>query len=331
MTATRNLSVYLEEHTTSGRIDGKLAKLLMATASACRQISDVIRRGALGDVLGSAGSENIQGETQKKLDVIANDVMVDLLAESGVVAGLASEEMEAPVVIDGGADRPYLALFDPLDGSSNIDVNISVGTIFSVLRHPAPGTPPQVDAFLQPGARQVCAGFTVYGPATVMVLTLGDGTDTFTLDPESGEFVLTTTGITIPAETKEFAINASNQRFWEEPVQRYIADCLAGTAGPRGKNFNMRWVASMVADVYRVLSRGGVFMYPKDHKDPSKPGKLRLMYEANPMSLIVTQAGGAASTAREDILGIQPEALHQRVPVVLGSKNEVLEVTRYHG
>ncbi len=331
MNTTRSLADYLDELQESGRIDADLVTLLQATASACGAIAGAIRQGALGNVLGSAGSENVQGETQKKLDVLSNDLMVERLAASGVVAGLASEEMEDPVIIDNGAARPYLALFDPLDGSSNIDVNISVGTIFSILRHPSPGTPPDTNAFLQSGSQQLCAGFTVYGPATVMVLTLGDGADAFTLNAESGEFLLTGQGITIPPDTKEFAINASNQRFWEEPVQRYIGECLAGVDGPRGKNFNMRWVASMVADVYRVLSRGGIFMYPKDNKDPTKPGKLRLMYEANPMSFIVEQAGGAASTARQRILEIQPEGLHQRVPVVLGSRNEVERVRDYHG
>ena len=326
MNTTPSFSAYLAQR----HVDTALGTLLTVTARTCGEIATAIRHGALGGVLGSAGSENVQGETQKKLDVIANDLMVQRLGETGVVAGLASEEMEDPVAIRGSERQPYLALFDPLDGSSNIDVNISVGTIFSILRHPSPGSAPDEAAFLQPGSQQLCAGFTVYGPATVLVLTLGNGADLFTLDPGSGEFLLTRSGIEIPAETKEFAINASNQRFWEEPVQRYIADCLAGSDGPRGKNFNMRWVASMVADVYRVLSRGGVFMYPKDRKDPSKPGKLRLMYEANPMSMIVEQAAGAASTGRRRILEIEPETLHQRVPVVLGSRHEVEQVEHYH-
>lgn len=327
----KTLADCVKEQVATGQIDPSLATLLLASGRVCAAIAQTLHRGALENLLGSAESENVQGEIQKKLDVIANDLMVEALQATGVVAGLASEEMADPLPIPGCEQAPYLALFDPLDGSSNVDVNISVGTIFSVLRHPEPGSPPRVADFLQPGKAQLCAGFTVYGPATVMVLTLGRGADAFTLDSATGDFVLTRAGIDIPADTREFAINASNQRFWEPPVQRYIRECLAGSGGPREKNFNMRWVASMVADVYRVLSRGGIFMYPKDTKDPTKPGKLRLMYEANPMSLIVEQAGGAASTGRERILDIRPGELHQRVPVILGSRNEVAVVGAYHG
>jgi len=221
-------------------------------------------------------------------------------------------------------------LFDPLDGSSNVDVNISVGSIFSILRAPVPNRPAGLNDFLQPGVKQVCAGYALYGSSTMLVLTLGHGVNGFTLDREVGEFILTHPNMTIPEDTREFAINASNRRFWEPPVQRYVEECLAGKEGPRGKDFNMRWVASMVAEVHRILTRGGIFMYPRDTKDPAKPGKLRLMYEANPMALIVEQAGGAASTGYERILDIQPEGLHQRVPVILGSKNEVEVVVSYH-
>ncbi|MBU6478636.1 MAG: class 1 fructose-bisphosphatase, partial [Xanthomonadaceae bacterium] len=223
-----------------------------------------------------------------------------------------------------------LLLFDPLDGSSNIDVNISVGTIFSVLRCPEGVTHATEKDFLQPGTRQVAAGYCVYGPSTLLVLTTGHGVNVFTLDREVGSFRLTRANATIPEDTSEFAVNMSNQRYWEAPMQRYVADMLAGKAGPRGRDFNMRWVASMVADVHRILTRGGIFIYPLDEKVKSNGGKLRLMYEANPMSFIVEQAGGAATTGRSRILDVQPTQLHQRVPVFLGSKHEVETAAKYH-
>jgi len=265
--------------------------------------------------------------------VLSNEILMEANVWGGNLAAFASEEVERPVPITEPYKRgEYLLLIDPLDGSSNIDVNISVGTIFSVLR--CPKTPegkycePEEQAFLQPGSRQIAAGFAVYGPTTVFILTVGDGVHAFTLDRETYTFVLTHPEIRIPTETAEFAINASNMRRWEPPVKRYIDECLAGTEGPRGKDFNMRWVASMVADVFRVLSRGGIFMYPRDAKN--KDGRLRLMYEANPMAFIVEQAGGAATDGSKRILGLQPKGLHQRVAVVLGSKNEVERVTSYH-
>jgi fructose-1,6-bisphosphatase I len=273
----------------------------------------------------------VQGEAQKKLDVIANEILLEANEWGGHLAAMASEEMEGPHAIPHRFPKgEYLLLFDPLDGSSNIDVNVSVGTIFSVLRCPEGIDPTSEEAFLQPGTAQVCAGFAVFGPSTVLVLTMGQGVHAFTLDREVGSFVLTREDIRIPADTREFAINMSNQRHWEPPVQRYIGELLAGKTGPRGEDFNMRWVASMVADVYRILSRGGIFLYPRDTRDPKKPGRLRLMYEANPMAMIVEQAGGAATTGRERILDVPPSALHQRVAVILGSKNEVDRVTGYH-
>lgn len=312
-------------------IPGDLVDLVCEIARACKSIGRSIDRAGLAGGLGSAGTRNVQGETQKKLDVLSNDILVEIVGGCGLVAGVVSEEMDQPfTVAKPGRGGNYLALFDPLDGSSNIDVNISVGTIFSVLPNPQPGSTPDSRDFLQAGRDQVCAGFVLYGPATVLVLTTGQGTDAFTLDSAVGEFMLSRQAIAIPADTQEFAINASNQRFWELPVQRYIEECLLGDTGPRGKNFNMRWVASMVADVYRVLWRGGVFLYPKDNKDPTKAGKLRLMYEANPMGLLVEQAGGGASTGRRRILDIEPEHLHQRVPVVLGSSAEVALLDSYH-
>ncbi|BAZ93254.1 fructose-1,6-bisphosphatase [Thiohalobacter thiocyanaticus] len=312
---------------------GDFTSLLNDTLTACKKIACAVNRGGLIGILGSADTENVQGETQKKLDVISNDVMVDALEWTGHLAGMASEEMDDPLPIP--AEYPkgkYLMLFDPLDGSSNIDVNVSVGTIFSILRAPEGCDNPTVEDFLQPGTQQVCAGYAIYGPATMLVLTTGHGVNGFTLDRSIGEFILSHPNMTIPEETGEFAINMSNQRFWEAPVKRYVDECIAGSEGPRGRDFNMRWIASMVAEVHRILTRGGVFMYPIDEKIKAKgqDGKLRLMYEANPMGFIVEQAGGAASTGRERIMEIQPNGLHQRVPVVLGSKNEVERVEEYH-
>jgi fructose-1,6-bisphosphatase I len=314
-------------------INADLRLLLETIARACKAISTRVSKGALADGHGSAGTSNIQGEVQKKLDVLSNEILLEANEWGGNLAALASEEMENPSPIPTHYPRgEYLLLFDPLDGSSNIDVNISVGTIFSILRCPklADGKycEPDEKAFLQAGRNQVAAGFAVYGPTTVFVLTVGDGTHAFTLDRETFTFVLTHPDIRIPPDTQEFAINVSNRRRWEAPVRRYIDECLAGEEGPRGKDFNMRWVASMVADVFRVLSRGGIFMYPRDAKN--RDGRLRLMYEANPMAMIVEQAGGAATDGRTPILDLKPKGLHQRVAVVLGSRNEVERVATYH-
>jgi fructose-1,6-bisphosphatase I len=321
----------IEEQRRIPGASGDFTGLLSDIVSACKQIAHQVNKGALIGVLGGAGSENIQGEAQKKLDVITNDIMINSLSWSGHLAGMASEEMDDMFPIPAQFPRgKYLITFDPLDGSSNIDVNISVGTIFSILRCPEGVTNPTAKDFLQPGTKQVCAGYALYGPNTMLVLTTGHGVNGFTLDRDVGEFYLTHPNMTIPADTAEFAINMSNQRFWEKPVQRYVEECVKGKDGGREKNFNMRWVASMVAEVHRILTRGGIFMYQFDTKDPTKPGKLRLMYEANPMSFIVDQAGGASSTGRQRIMEIQPEGLHQRVPVILGSKNEVERVVGYH-
>jgi fructose-1,6-bisphosphatase I len=326
----------IEEQRARQHLNADLRLLIEVVARACKSISIAIGKGALGGVLGEAGtadsiSMNIQGEAQKKLDVLSNEILLEANAWGGHLAGLASEEMDHSQPISDVYPRGnYLLLFDPLDGSSNIDVNISVGTIFSVLRCADGVTTPGDEHFLQAGTRQVAAGYTVYGPSTLLVLTLGHGTHVFTLDRELGSFVLTQRDVQIPADTKEFAINMSNQRHWEKPVQRYIGDLLSGKEGPRGKDFNMRWVASMVADVHRILTRGGIFIYPLDAKIAHQGGKLRLMYEANPMAFIVEQAGGAASTGRERIMELAPTQLHQRVPVFLGSKNEVEAAVAYH-
>lgn len=332
MENTITLKQYLVQAQLAGQsIDAHLIDLLDDVASACKEIHDAVNHGALYGVLGSAESENIQGETQKKLDVMSNEMFIRRTEASGNVAGLASEEEEDVYSIPSQYPKgPYLMYFDPLDGSSNIDVNITVGSIFSIVKCPAGVTDPKINDYLIEGTKQVCAGFTLYGPSTLMILTIGNGVVGFTLDPGTGEFKMTHKKISIPAETAEFAVNMSNRRYWEEPVQRYIEECIMGKDGGREKNFNMRWVASMVGEVYRILTRGGIFLYPFDTKDPAKPGKLRLMYEANPMSFIVEQAGGASSTGRERIMEIKPNAIHQRVPVILGSKNEVERVVSYH-
>ena len=327
------LSQYLIQCQRAGKINADLRLLIETIARACKAISTRVNKGALADGHGAAGMQNVQGEAVQKLDVMSNEILLEANEWGGNLAALASEEMEEPRPIPTHFPKgEYLLLFDPLDGSSNIDVNISVGTIFSVLRCPkmADGSlcEPDESAFLQPGNRQVAAGFAVYGPTTTLVLTVGDGAQGFTLDRETYTFVLTHPEIRVPADTAEFAINMSNQRRWEPPVRRYIDECLAGKDGARGKDFNMRWVASMVADVFRVLSRGGIFMYPRDAKN--KDGRLRLMYEANPMAFIVEQAGGAASDGATRILDIQPKGLHQRSAVILGSKNEVERATSYH-
>ena len=325
---TRHL---VEKQRVDGHIPAQLRLLLEVVARACKGISHAVNKGALGGVLGSAGSENVQGEVQKKLDIIANEVLIEANEWGGHLAAMASEEMDAIHVVPNRYPKgEYLLLFDPLDGSSNIDVNVSIGTIFSVLKMPDGDRGVEEQDFLQPGECQVAAGYRVYGPQTTLVLTVGDGVDMFTLDREQGSFILTQEGIRVPEDTREFAINMSNLRHWDTPVKRYIDECLAGRDGPRGKDFNMRWVASMVADVHRILTRGGIFMYPWDKREPNKPGKLRLMYEANPMGWLVEQAGGAATNGRQRILELQPKQLHERVSVILGSKNEVERVTRYH-
>ena len=327
-----SLTRYLvEQQHNEGHIPAQLRLLLEVVARACKSISQAVNKGALGNVLGTADSENVQGEVQKKLDIIANEVLIEANEWGGHLAAMASEEMEGIYLVPNRYPQgEYLLLFDPLDGSSNIDVNVSIGTIFSVLRKADDDRGVEESDFLQAGRQQVAAGYCVYGPQTTLVLTVGDGVAMFTLDREQGSFVLIEENVQIPEDTKEFAINMSNMRHWDAPVKRYIDECLAGKEGPRGKDFNMRWVASMVADVHRILTRGGIFMYPWDKREPNKPGKLRLMYEANPMAWLIEQAGGAATNGRERIMDVQPTQLHERVSVILGSKNEVERVTQYH-
>jgi len=316
---------------------GDFNALLQDVALACKVIARAVAHGGLEDAGAGeqGGNVNVQGETQKPLDVISNQVFTRTNESGGYCAGLASEEMEEPHQIPPPYSRgKYLLMFDPLDGSSNIDVNVSVGTIFSVLRAPRDVLDSHRDVteadFLQAGSSQVAAGYALYGPTTMLVLSVGNGVAAFTLDPGLGEFVLTHPHIQVPADTQEFAINASNARFWEAPVKRYVDECLAGKSGARGKDFNMRWIASMVAEAHRILMRGGVFLYPRDMKQPPKPGRLRLLYEANPIGFIIEQAGGRASTGRGAVLEVQPAALHERIGLVFGSKNEVERIERYH-
>ncbi len=332
MTKKISLTRYLvEQQRQDGHIPPELRLLLEVVARACKRISQAVSKGALGDVMGSAESENVQGEMQKKLDIIANEVLIEANEWGGHLAAMASEEMEGIHVVPNRYPQgEYLLLFDPLDGSSNIDVNVSIGTIFSVLVKPE-GVGVSEQDFFQCGTNQVAAGYCVFGPQTTLVLTVGDGVAVFTLDREQGSFILTQENLQIPADTKEFAINMSNQRHWDAPVKRYIDECLQGTTGPRSKDFNMRWVGSMVADVHRILTRGGIFLYPWDSREPEKPGKLRLMYEANPMAWLVEQAGGAATNGKQRILDVIPTKLHERVSVFLGSKNEVERITSYYG
>ena len=337
----------IEERRRYPQASGDLNAVILDVALACKAIARAVAMGRLGEdpqhAMGlcgglqaaPGGAVNVQGEVQKPLDVLSNEIFVRMNESSGNLAAMASEEMEAPHQIPAGSPRgKYLLVFDPLDGSSNIEVNVSVGSIFSILRAPGDlvesGRPATVDDFLQAGSHQVAAGYAIYGPTTQLVLTVGNGVAVFTLDPFLGEFLLTERQIQVPTACQEFAINSSNRRFWEPPVKRYVDECLAGQAGPRGKDFNMRWIASMVAEAHRILMRGGVFMYPRDTRDPSRPGRLRLLYEANPVAMIMEQAGGQASTGRQPILGVKPSGLHQRIGLVFGSRDEVERIENYH-
>ncbi|MBP6223460.1 MAG: class 1 fructose-bisphosphatase [Rhizobacter sp.] len=327
----------IEERRLAPEASGDLNALITAVSLACKAISRRVAYGALATgsdaatAASQAGNLNVQGEEQKPLDILSNQMFLRANEWGGHVAGMVSEEMEEMYTLPAGYPRgKYLLLFDPLDGSSNIDVNVAVGSIFSVLRAVTPEQDPKTGDFLQPGTRQVCAGYAIYGPSTMLVLSMGRGTHAFTLDPLLGEWVLSHPNLQIPKKTREFAINASNSRFWEPAVKRYVDECLAGKIGPRGADFNMRWIASLVAETHRILMRGGVFMYPRDTKDPSKSGRLRLLYEANPISMLIEQAGGSASTGRTRLLDVQPESLHQRIGFVFGSSDEVERIETYH-
>ena len=327
-----SLTQYLVEvQRQKGLIPGELRLLLEVVARACKRISQAVGKGALNNNLGDVGTQNVQGETQKKLDVIANDTLLEANLWGGQLAAIASEEMDQPFTIpDRYPKGEFLLLFDPLDGSSNIDINSVVGTIFSVLRAPEGVKEPSEKDFLRPGSEQVAAGYAIYGPSTMLVMTVGDGVAAFTLDREIGAWYLTERGYRVPEATQEFAINMSNRRHWYPPVRKYIDELLDGKTGPRGKDYNMRWIAALVAEIHRIMNRGGVFMYPADLRTPDRPGRLRLLYEANPMAMLMEQAGGAATDGRQRILDIQPTSLHQRVPLFIGAKEEVEQVTKYH-
>lgn len=319
-----NLSEFLVKQQTTL----PLTRIIETIASVGVEISQLLQKGALSNILGSAGNENVQGETQQKLDVIANDLLLNALANNPHCAGVASEELDHATAAHQNGE--CLVLFDPLDGSSNIDINMAVGTIFSILPNTAQDKVVEDTDFLQKGTEQLAAGYIIYGPSTMMALTLKAGVIMFALNPDNQQWQLVKENISIAEDTQEYAINASNHRFWQPAMQQYINELMAGKDGVRGKNYNTRWVAAMVADVHRILCRGGIFMYPYDNKDPKKAGKLRLMYEANPMSLLIEQAGGLSTDATRRILDINPEHIHQRIPVVLGAKNEVLYVQNLH-
>lgn len=327
MDISKNLMLSLNQAFEQSQVDPHLVSVVDSITITCKNIAERLRGGALSGLYGSAEQENVQGEIQKKLDVISNDLLKQALLANRNVAGIASEEEEQAIA--GNAEGQYLVTFDPLDGSSNIDVNVTVGTIFSVLALPENCTQVTTDTFLQAGRKQIAAGYVLYGPSVILAITTGDGVAMYNLGAD-GDFYQTEDQIQVPETTKEFAINMSNQRFWQAPMQNYVNDLLLGEKGPLGKRFNMRWIASMVAEVHRILTRGGIFMYPYDSRDPSKAGKLRLMYEGNPMSFLIEQAGGASSDTQMPIMDLEPNHIHQRVPVILGSKEEVERVNRYH-
>ena len=321
----------IEEQRKAPGATGGFTALVNDIRLACKRIAYLVGKGALARTLGRAGSANVQGEEQMKLDVLSNEIFLRTNEWGGTLAGMVSEEMDRPYLIPPEYPKGrYLLAFDPLDGSSNIDVNVSVGSIFSVLRAPEGAADPSERDFLQPGAKQACAGYAIYGPTTMLVLTFGRGVHGFTLDREIGEFIYTHPDLRVPEETSEFAINTSNSRFWEPAVKRYVDECLAGKSGPRGKDFNMRWIASLVAEAHRILMRGGVFLYPRDEREKSRSGRLRLLYEANPIGMVIEQAGGRASTGYGPVLEVEPAGLHQRTGFVFGARREVERIEQYH-
>ena len=330
----KNLDTFLNEKFSQSEADQRLVMVIKTIAQSVKQVANMVETAPLAGQLGKLDNENVQGEQQAKLDLLTNDCFVANLQACDAVVGIVSEELDEAILLSKDAFKPnYLAVFDPLDGSSNIEVNVAVGSIFSILKAPV-GTATQVADFLVKGTEQMLAGYAIYGPSTILVFTFGNGVQCFTLDRTrdkvSGDFELTNDNMRVPEETQEFAINASNARFWEPPIQQYISECQAGATGVRGKDFNMRWIASMVADVHRILMRGGVYLYPRDNKTPLKAGRLRLLYELNPMSWIVEQAGGKSSTGRERVLELVPTEIHQRAPIIIGSKNEVERINLYY-
>lgn len=332
LTNRATLTQYLiEARRTHPEATGEFNDLVLQIALACKAIAHKVAHGALRESLGRVEGTNVQGEGQKRIDVLANEIFLRTTEWAGVLSGAASEEMDEPRAVPDTYPRgKYLLAFDPLDGSSNIDVNVAVGSIFSILRAREPAGELAESDFLRRGSEQIAAGYAVYGPSTMLVLTVGQGVAGFTLDPELGDFFLTHPDMRVPESACEFAINASNSRFWESPVRRYVEECMAGQTGPRAKDFNMRWIASLVAETHRILTRGGVFLYPRDTKDPAKPGRLRLLYECNPIGMLIEQAGGRASTGEMPVLEVEPTSLHQRIGFVFGSREEVERIEQYH-
>lgn len=326
----KNLNDFLSENLGKTEAQKRLHWVIDAIATSIKQVALIIDDAALSGQLGKLDNINVQGEQQVKLDLLTNDCFVANLQVCDSVAGMVSEELKEAIFLAKDTAKPnYLVVFDPLDGSSNIDVNVAVGSIFSVLNAPT-NRATQTSDFLQNGSKQVLAGYAIYGPSTLLILTIGDGVQCFTLNSVSGDFVLTKANMRVPSDTQEFAINASNARFWEPPIKQYVAECQAGKDGARHKDFNMRWIASMVADCHRILVRGGIYLYPKDNKLPAKAGRLRLLYELNPMSWLIEQAGGKSSTGREPVLTLLPTDIHQRAPIIIGSANEVERIVEYY-
>ncbi len=326
----KTLDDFLREKLSQTVEKQRLTMVVEAIEKSVKQVAVMIEKAPLAGLLGKLNNENIQGEQQARLDLLTNDCFVENLQACEAIAGMVSEELDDAILLSKDTSKAnYLVVFDPLDGSSNIEVNVAVGSIFSVLKAPL-GRVTQTADFLQKGTEQVLAGYSIYGPSTILVLTLGDGVHCFTLDRTKNAFVLTQANMQVAEDTQEFAINASNARFWEPPAQQYLQECQAGVTGVRGKDFNMRWIASMVADMHRILMRGGIYLYPKDNKIPIKGGRLRLLYELNPMSWLIEQAGGKSSTGRERVLALAPTEIHQRAPIIIGSKNEVEKVVQYY-
>jgi fructose-1,6-bisphosphatase I len=327
MTEHQTLNRYLEEWAGDDGERQAIADTTRIIAESCCAIAEIIALGPLAGALGAEHGSNVDGDVQKELDIRANDLIIEEL-RSAPVAWVASEELDNPIELNKGA--PMYVAIDPLDGSSNIDTNVSVGTIFSVMPMKCDKGDTDVDCFLQKGDRQVAAGYVIYGPQTALVLTLGEGTHIFTLNPDTGEFCLTMPGVCIAEDTHEFAINSSNSRRWDGHVRAYVDDCLKGEEGPHNKNYNTRWIASLVAECHRIMSRGGIFLYPGDRRPGYQSGRLRLAYECNPIAFLTEQAGGAASDGHQRILEIQPSDIHQRVPMIFGSINEVALVDQYY-
>jgi len=331
------LSKFLIEQLRGADSDSRLAALLVDVAAAIKAIAAMTAKGALGaEAIAerpASFAETAEFEANaaaRPLDAMANEIVLRYCEWGGLLAGMASEEMPEPYIIPDDFERgPYLLVFDPLHGSSSADVNGLLGTTFSVLRNPATGAP-GISDFLQPGTAQVAAGYALYGPSTMLVLTVGKGSHGFTLDRETGNFLLTHPDLQVSAGINELAINTGNERFWEPPVARYVKECRGGQSDVRNCDFRIRWLGSTVAQVHRILVRGGVYLYPRDTKEPEHHGRLRLLFEANPLAFLIEQAGGRASTGRGALMEVRPQELHQRVPVILGSTEEVDRIERYH-